>query len=50
MENGNWLMEYNNVEYGVFSIRFNIEGNKVRSVTTKQNEFVEYDPYTYYKK
>ena len=50
MDNGEWLMEYNNIEYGIFSIRFSIADGKVKSVTTKQNEFVEYDPYTYIKK
>jgi hypothetical protein len=50
MDNGEWLMQYNNIEYGIFSIRFDITGNKVKSVTTKQNEFVEYDPYTFIKK
>jgi hypothetical protein len=50
MENGEWLMQYNNIEYGIFTIRFDIENGKVRSVTTKQNEFVEYDPYTFIKK
>ena len=50
MDNGEWLMQYNNIEYGVFAIGFDIAGKKVRSVTTKQNEFVEYDPYTFIKK
>lgn len=50
MDKGEWLMQYNNIEYGVFSIKFEIAGNKVRSVTTRQNEFVEYDPYTFVKK
>lgn len=50
MDNEEWLMEYNNIEYGIFTIRFGIADGKVRSVTTKQNEFVEYDPYTYTKK
>jgi CubicO group peptidase (beta-lactamase class C family) len=50
MDNGEWLMQYNNIEYGVFSIKFAIEGGKVKSVTTRQNEFVEYDPYTFIKK
>ena len=49
MDNGEWLMQYNNIEYGVFAIRFDIKGGKVSSVTTRQNEFVEYDPYTYIK-
>lgn len=50
MDNGEWLMEYNNIEYGIFAIKFDVENNKVRSVTTRQNEFVEYDPYTFIKK
>jgi CubicO group peptidase (beta-lactamase class C family) len=49
MDNGEWLMEYNNIEYGVFAIRFTIKNNKIISVTTRQNEFVEYDPYTFEK-
>lgn len=50
MDNGMWLMQYNNIEYGIFTIKFDIAEGKVRSVTTKQNEFVEYDPYTFTKK
>jgi hypothetical protein len=49
MDNGEWLMQYNNIEYGIFAIEFDISNGKVRSVTTKQNEFVEYDPYTFTK-
>ena len=50
LDNGEWLMQYNNIEYGIFVIRFDISGAKVKSVTTRQNEFVEYDPYTFIKK
>ncbi len=50
LDNGEWLMQYNNIEYGIFLIKFEIRDNKVYSVTTRQNEFVEYDPYTYIKK
>ncbi|HEX8316485.1 MAG TPA: serine hydrolase [Flavisolibacter sp.] len=50
MDNGEWLMEYNNIEYGIFLVKFDIAGGKVKSITTKQNEFVEYDPYTFMKK
>ena len=49
MDNGEWLMQYNNIEYGIFSVAFSTKGDKVVSVTTKQNEFVEYDPYTFVK-
>lgn len=50
MDNGEWLMQYNNIEYGIFSIKFDIDDKKIKSVTTRQNEFVEYDPYTFLKK
>jgi CubicO group peptidase (beta-lactamase class C family) len=50
MDKDEWLMEYNNIEYGVFAVRFNTVQGKVKSITTKQNEFVEYDPYTFIKK
>jgi CubicO group peptidase (beta-lactamase class C family) len=50
MDNGEWLMQYNNIEYGIFTVKFDIANRKVKSITTKQNEFVEYDPYTFTKK
>lgn len=50
MDNGEWLLQYNNIEYGIYAIKFDLSGNKVKSVTTRQNEFVEYDPYTFTKK
>lgn len=50
MDNGEWLMRYNNIEYGIFTVKFDTSGGKVRSITTKQNEFVELDPYTFVKK
>lgn len=50
MDNGEWLLQYNNIEYGIYAISFELTGNKVKSVTTRQNEFVEYDPYTFIKK
>ena len=49
MDGGEWLMEYNNIEYGIFAVKFDIANGKVKSITTKQNEFVEYDPYTFVK-
>lgn len=50
LDNGEWLMQYSNIEYGVFVVKFEISEGKVRSVTTRQNEFVEYDPYTFTRK
>jgi len=49
LDNGEWLMQYNNIEYGIFTIRFDVDKGKVKSVTTKQNEFVEIDPYVFVK-
>lgn len=49
LDNGEWLMEYNNIEYGIHTIRFDISEGKVKSVTTKQNSFIEYDPYVFVK-
>ena len=50
MDNDEWLMQYNNIEFGIFSTKFNIEGGKVVSVPIKANDFVEYDPYLFEKK
>ena len=49
MDNGEWLMQYNNIEYGVFAVKFKVNNNKVVSIETKQNEFVEIDPYVFTK-
>jgi len=50
MDNDEWLLRYDNVEYGVFAIKFKTEKSKVVSVEIKANEFVEIDPYTFIKK
>jgi CubicO group peptidase (beta-lactamase class C family) len=49
MDNGDWLMRYDNIEYGIFTTQFKTENGKVISVLTKENEFVEEDPYTFTK-
>ncbi len=49
MDNGDWLLRYDNIEYGIFSTRFNTENGKVISLVTRENEFVEEDPYTFTK-
>jgi hypothetical protein len=49
--NGNeWLLEFNNIEYGIFKVKFTQEGNKVMTFDLKVNDFVEYDVYTFEKK
>lgn len=50
MDNDEWLLKYDNIEYGIFSTRFNKEEGKVRSVVIMANDFVEQDPYTFIKK
>lgn len=50
MDNEQWLLQYDNIEYGIFAIKFTIKDNKVVSVDIKVNDFVEYDPYTFTKK
>lgn len=50
MDNDEWLLKYDNIEYGIFSIKFKTDKSKVVSVDIKANEFVEYDAYTFTKK
>ncbi|MEJ0080367.1 MAG: serine hydrolase domain-containing protein [Puia sp.] len=49
MDNGEWLLRYNNILYGIFRVKFDISGSRVKSLTTPQNPFVEYDPYVFTK-
>ena len=41
---------HHGAKYGVFTVKFDIANGKVKSITTKQNEFVEFDPYVFTKK
>lgn len=50
LDNNEWLLTYNNVLYGVFSTKFLIENNSVKSITIKANDFIEYDAYEFTKK
>jgi CubicO group peptidase (beta-lactamase class C family) len=49
MDKDEWLMQYDNILYGIFAIKFRIQNEKVVSIEIKANEFVEYDPYTFMK-
>jgi CubicO group peptidase (beta-lactamase class C family) len=49
MDKGEWLLQYDNILYGIYSTKFTIAGGKVVSLETKQSDFVEYDPYTFTK-
>jgi Beta-lactamase/Domain of unknown function (DUF3471) len=50
MDKDEWLLEYHNIEYGIFPIKFALAKNQVASVDIKANDFVEYDAYTFVKK
>jgi len=50
MDNNEWLLRYDNIEYGIFATKFKTEGQKVVSLDIRANEFVEEDPYTFTKK
>jgi CubicO group peptidase (beta-lactamase class C family) len=50
MDKDEWLLQFNNIEFGIFPIRFNVENGKVVSVPIKVNDFVEFDPYIFVKK
>ncbi|MEO5564514.1 MAG: serine hydrolase [Chitinophagaceae bacterium] len=50
MDKDEWVLQYDNIEYGIFAIKFKVENDKVISVDIRANEFVEYDPYTFIKK
>ena len=49
MDSKEWLLQYDNIEYGIFSVQFRISGNKVISIETKESDFVEEDPYVFEK-
>ncbi|HEY6899473.1 MAG TPA: serine hydrolase, partial [Puia sp.] len=49
MDNGEWLLQYDNIEYGIFSTKFEINGGKVTGLETKQSDFVEQDGYKFRK-
>jgi CubicO group peptidase (beta-lactamase class C family) len=50
LDNDEWLLQYNNILYGIFPIKFKTENGKVKSIDIKANDFIEYDPYTFIKK
>jgi len=44
-----WLLEYDNIEYGIHKVSFIREGTQVKSFELKFNDFVEYDAYEFIK-
>lgn len=49
LDRGEWLLTYDNILYGIFKVKFETSGREVKSITTSQNPFVEYDPYIFTK-
>ena len=49
MDNGEWLLRYNNILYGIFQVKFDIKNGSGKLLTTRENPFVEYDPYVFIK-
>lgn len=49
MDNGEWLLTYDNIEYGIFATKFNVKAGKVVGLLTKQSDFVEVEGYEFVK-
>ncbi|QJD96395.1 serine hydrolase [Mucilaginibacter robiniae] len=49
MDNGEWLLTYNDQAYGLFPIKFKVENGKVVSTIIKVNDFLDYAPYLFVK-
>ncbi len=46
----NWLMEYNNIEYGIYEALYTFDKKGfAKSIIIKANDFVEYDTYEFEK-
>lgn len=50
MDNDEWLLTYNHVDFGIFSTKFKTAQGKVSGITIKASDFVEYDPYFFTRK
>lgn len=49
MDNNEWLLTYNNIDYGIFPVKFKTEKDAVQSIDIRVNEFLDYDAYTFKK-
>lgn len=49
MDNNNWLLQYDNIEYGIHIIQFQTADQQVKGVEIKVNDFVEQDSYRFSK-
>jgi hypothetical protein len=49
LDKDEWLLRYNNIEYGIFTTKFVVKEQRVFSIDIRANDFVEYDAYTFIK-
>lgn len=49
MDNDEWLLTYDNIEYGIHKVKFALENGKVKSLDVRFNEFVESGFYRFMK-
>ena len=49
MDNGDWLLQYDDIVYGIFSTQFSVGNGKIISLNIRASDFVEIDPYTFIK-
>jgi CubicO group peptidase (beta-lactamase class C family) len=50
LDNDTWLIEYNNILFGIHPLKFKVSNKQITTVDIKVNDFVEYDAYTFTKK
>ena len=50
MDHDEWLLQYDNIEYGIFAVKFRVNNREAASLDIRANEFIESDPYTFTKK
>lgn len=50
MDNDEWLLTYNNIDYGLFPVSFKLDKESVNSIEVRVNEFLDYDAYNFVKK
>lgn len=44
-----WLIRFNNIEYGIYKVPFRQSGNQIIDFELKVNDFIEYDTYLFTK-
>ncbi|HTD93051.1 MAG TPA: serine hydrolase [Chitinophagaceae bacterium] len=49
LDSDEWLLRYDNIEYGIYAIKFKVSEGLIASIEVRANEFVEFDPYVFSK-